>query len=91
MAAHEEPGTRPSAFGFLANLSSPPVSHPSLTPEIKRYLAQFSKGFKGHLQDGTDCRVSFMQSDGSLVDFRHFSGLKAILCEFGWFLNRAGS
>ncbi|ORY61052.1 Hydantoinase B/oxoprolinase-domain-containing protein [Leucosporidium creatinivorum] len=50
-----------------------------LTPEIKRYLAQFSKGFKGHLQDDSGCRVSFMQSDGSLVDFRHFSGLKAIL------------
>ncbi len=49
-----------------------------LTPEIKRYLANFSKGFVGQLQD-TACRVSFMQSDGSLVDFRHFSGLKAIL------------
>ncbi|GAA5897741.1 hypothetical protein JCM5296_000868 [Sporobolomyces johnsonii] len=49
-----------------------------LTPEIKRYLAGFAKGFKGHLEDGS-CDVQFMKSDGSLVDFRHFSGLNAIL------------
>lgn len=49
-----------------------------LTPEIRRYLSQFSKGFVGHLEDET-CQVSFMQSDGSLVDHRHFSGLRAIL------------
>lgn len=52
----------------------------SLTPEIKRYLANFAKGFVGGLQTDTGCRVSFMQSDGSLVDFRSFSGLRAILC-----------
>ena len=49
-----------------------------LTPEIRRYLSQFAKGFVGHLEDET-CQVSFMQSDGSLVDHRHFSGLRAIL------------
>ncbi|GAA5937129.1 hypothetical protein JCM10213_007143 [Rhodosporidiobolus nylandii] len=49
-----------------------------LTPEIKKYLAGFAKGFKGHLQEG-DCQVQFMKSDGSLVDYRRFSGLNAIL------------
>lgn len=49
-----------------------------LTPEIRRYLSQFAKGFVGHLEDET-CQVSFMQSDGSLCDHRHFSGLRAIL------------
>ncbi|RSH93770.1 hypothetical protein EHS25_006418 [Saitozyma podzolica] len=54
-----------------------------LTPEVRRYLDGFAEGFKGKLQQnggsGTGCRVSFMQSDGSLCDFRKFSGLKAIL------------
>ncbi|KAI5479281.1 5-oxoprolinase (ATP-hydrolyzing) [Pseudohyphozyma bogoriensis] len=50
-----------------------------LTPEIRKYLANFAKGFKGELKEDNGCRVSFMQSDGSLVDFRQFSGLKAIL------------
>jgi 5-oxoprolinase (ATP-hydrolysing) len=40
-----------------------------LTPEVRRYLTGFAKGFKGHLQDGA-CEVSFMKSDGSLVDYR---------------------
>jgi 5-oxoprolinase (ATP-hydrolysing) len=57
-----------------------------LTPEVRRYLDGFAEGFKGKLQQnggsGTGCRVSFMQSDGSLCDFRKFSGLKAILCEW---------
>lgn len=50
-----------------------------LTPEIKRYIAGFAQGFVGGFQDDKGTRVAFMQSDGSLVDFRHFSGLKAIL------------
>ncbi|GAA6048754.1 hypothetical protein JCM3770_003943 [Rhodotorula araucariae] len=49
-----------------------------LTPQVKAYLDGFAKGFKGHLKDGkTD--VQFMKSDGSLVDYRRFSGLNAIL------------
>ena len=51
-----------------------------LTPEVKRYLNGFAKGFEGRLED-SQCRVSFMQSDGALADFRKFSGLRAILCE----------
>lgn len=50
-----------------------------LTPEIKRYLHQFAQGFVGKLQHDTGCQISFMQSDGALVDFRNFSGLRAIL------------
>lgn len=51
-----------------------------LTPETNRYLATFSKGFKGQLAEDDGCQVSFMQSDGALVDIKNFSGLRAILC-----------
>ncbi|CAH0054766.1 unnamed protein product [Clonostachys solani] len=47
-----------------------------LTPEIKRYISNFRKGFKGNLEGA---RVQFMQSDGGLVDISAFSGLRAIL------------
>lgn len=48
-----------------------------LTPEIKRYLEGFKKGFEGaHLDD---VRCEFMQSDGGLVRHDHFNGLKGIL------------
>ncbi|KAH8666815.1 5-oxoprolinase [Xylariales sp. PMI_506] len=48
-----------------------------LTPETKKYLEGFMKGFK----EGSDShtRIEFMQSDGGLVDYRKFSGLRAIL------------
>jgi 5-oxoprolinase (ATP-hydrolysing) len=49
-----------------------------LTPVIKAYIDSISANFKGGLgAKGTRCE--FMQSDGGLVDFRNFSGLKAIL------------
>jgi len=58
-----------------------------LTPEIRKYIAGFQKGFEGGL--GTEsvkteagakgARCEFMQSDGGLVDVDKFSGLKAIL------------
>ncbi|KKY20779.1 putative 5-oxoprolinase (atp-hydrolysing) [Phaeomoniella chlamydospora] len=48
-----------------------------LTPEIKRYLQGFQKGFEeGHLDDVC---CEFMQSDGGLVRYDRFSGLKGIL------------
>ncbi|XXG95768.1 hypothetical protein Hte_002039 [Hypoxylon texense] len=47
-----------------------------LTPEIKRYVSNFRRGFKDGLE-GTRCQ--FMQSDGGLVDVERFSGLRAIL------------
>lgn len=50
-----------------------------LTPVIKSYIDSISANFEGGLHGSHGCRVEFMQSDGGLVDFRKFSGLKAIL------------
>ncbi|RDW85270.1 hypothetical protein BP6252_02860 [Coleophoma cylindrospora] len=50
-----------------------------LTPVIKSYIDSISENFQGGLAGSHGCRVEFMQSDGGLVDFRKFSGLKAIL------------
>lgn len=68
-----------SKIGFIARGQSA-TADAYLTPEVRRYLNGFSKGFKGRLEDA-DCRVSFMQSDGALADFRQFAGLRAILCK----------
>ncbi|OIW31501.1 hypothetical protein CONLIGDRAFT_227419 [Coniochaeta ligniaria NRRL 30616] len=50
-----------------------------LTPVIKSYVDAISANFEGGLAGAHGCRVEFMQSDGGLVDFRQFSGLRAIL------------
>ena len=50
-----------------------------LTPVIKTYIDSLSTSFEGGLAGQHACRFEFMQSDGGLVDFRNFSGLKAIL------------
>ncbi|CEO59659.1 Putative 5-oxo-L-prolinase [Penicillium brasilianum] len=50
-----------------------------LTPVIKTYIDSISASFEGGLESQQECRFEFMQSDGGLVDFRKFSGLKAIL------------
>lgn len=50
-----------------------------LTPVIKSYIDSISSSFEGGLANQQTCRFEFMQSDGGLVDFRNFSGLKAIL------------
>ena len=50
-----------------------------LTPVIRKYIDSISSSFRGGLGGGHTCRFEFMQSDGGLVDFRKFSGLKAIL------------
>ncbi|KAJ5884648.1 hypothetical protein N7495_009158 [Penicillium taxi] len=50
-----------------------------LTPIIKTYINSISSSFEGGLESQNECRFEFMQSDGGLVDFRKFSGLKAIL------------
>ncbi|KAI0888127.1 Hydantoinase B/oxoprolinase-domain-containing protein [Annulohypoxylon maeteangense] len=47
-----------------------------LTPEIKRYISNFRRGFEDGLES---TRCQFMQSDGGLVDVERFSGLRAIL------------
>lgn len=48
-----------------------------LTPEIKKYLNGFAAGFEGGNLDGVRC--DFMQSDGGLVSYDRFSGLRGIL------------
>jgi 5-oxoprolinase (ATP-hydrolysing) len=58
-----------------------------LTPEIRRYIDGFTKGFEGGLgsesvkyaRGSKSARCEFMQSDGGLVDVAKFSGLRAIL------------
>ncbi|OAK99073.1 hypothetical protein IQ06DRAFT_337497 [Phaeosphaeriaceae sp. SRC1lsM3a] len=49
-----------------------------LTPVIKEYINSISANFHGGLASQST-RCEFMQSDGGLVDFRKFSGLKAVL------------
>ncbi|GLA19998.1 hypothetical protein AnigIFM62618_008124 [Aspergillus niger] len=49
-----------------------------LTPVIQRYIQGFRSGFQDKLQS-SDTRCEFMQSDGGLVNFQKFSGLRAIL------------
>lgn len=66
-------------IGFIARGQST-TADAYLTPEVKQYLQGFVKGFKNRLE-GSQCKVSFMQSDGALADFKSFSGLRAILCE----------
>lgn len=48
-----------------------------LTPEVKKYINNFIKGFKTGFQEYTRCE--FMQSDGGLVSYDKFNGLRAIL------------
>ncbi|CAI6088235.1 unnamed protein product [Clonostachys chloroleuca] len=48
-----------------------------LTPVTNEYIRSFASGFAGGNLDGLRCQ--FMQSDGGLVDFRAFSGMKGIL------------
>lgn len=58
-----------------------------LTPEIKKYISGFQKGFEGGLgsesvkkeRGNKGVRCEFMQSDGGLVDVDKFNGLRGIL------------
>ncbi|ORY81529.1 5-oxoprolinase [Protomyces lactucae-debilis] len=49
-----------------------------LSPKIKGYLTAFGQSFKGGLSQSRTT-FEFMQSDGGMVNFDRFSGLKAIL------------
>lgn len=49
-----------------------------LTPVIKDYISSIESNFSGGFSSDKT-RIEFMQSDGGLVDYRNFSGLKAIL------------
>lgn len=50
-----------------------------LTPLTKEYIEGFRQGFVGNLEAANGARCQFMQSDGGLVGWQSFSGLKAIL------------
>ncbi|KAJ5998315.1 hypothetical protein N7451_006125 [Penicillium sp. IBT 35674x] len=63
----------------LVNRGMSAAADAYLTPVIKTYIDSISSSFEGGLESQQDCRFEFMQSDGGLVDFRKFSGLKAIL------------
>lgn len=49
-----------------------------LTPVIKEYISSIESNFSGGFSS-QDTRIEFMQSDGGLIDYRKFSGLRAIL------------
>lgn len=49
-----------------------------LTPIIQEYISSIESNFAGGF-GSKRTRIEFMQSDGGLVDYRKFSGLKAIL------------
>ncbi|KAK7413372.1 hypothetical protein QQX98_007749 [Neonectria punicea] len=78
-------------MGFSATLSSEvqpminvvprgmsAVADAYLTPIIRQYIDSISANFNGGFSLAAT-RIEFMQSDGGLVDYRKFSGLKAIL------------
>ncbi|RSL84839.1 hypothetical protein CEP52_016327 [Fusarium oligoseptatum] len=48
-----------------------------LTPETNKYIAGFAAGFEDGNLEGLRCE--FMQSDGGLVNYKSFSGMKGIL------------
>ncbi|KKA31010.1 hypothetical protein TD95_005127 [Thielaviopsis punctulata] len=54
------------------------VADAYLTPIIKDYIDRISNNFVGGL-GSAGSRCEFMQSDGGLVDFRQFGGLRSVL------------
>jgi hypothetical protein len=51
-----------------------------LSPVVQKYIEGFRSGFLGKLEDTTrGARCEFMQSDGGLVGWQRFNGLRAIL------------
>jgi len=51
-----------------------------LSPVVQKYIDGFRSGFVGKLEDTTyGARCEFMQSDGGLVSWQRFNGLRAIL------------
>lgn len=90
--AHENlVGNLAIAMGFSVSLSSAlqpmikavprgmsATADAYLTPVIKQYISSISENFRGGL-GAQNTRCEFMQSDGGLVDFRRFGGLKGIL------------
>ncbi|KAF2151516.1 putative 5-oxoprolinase [Myriangium duriaei CBS 260.36] len=62
----------------LTSRGSSATADAYLTSIVKRYVEGFRAGFEDKLQSA-HARCEFMQSDGGLVNFESFSGLKAIL------------
>lgn len=51
-----------------------------LSPVVQKYINGFRSGFVGKLEDSSrGARCEFMQSDGGLVAWQRFNGLRAIL------------
>ncbi len=51
-----------------------------LSPVVHKYVDSFRSGFVGKLENFTEgARCEFMQSDGGLVGWQRFNGLRAIL------------
>ncbi|RDW85320.1 putative hydantoinase oxoprolinase protein [Coleophoma cylindrospora] len=51
-----------------------------LSPITQEYLASFAKGFQGEFKDAQNLnKLLLSQSDGGLVSFQKFTGLRAIL------------
>jgi 5-oxoprolinase (ATP-hydrolysing) len=51
-----------------------------LSPVVEKYIEGFRAGFIGKLEDSEQgARCEFMQSDGGLVGWQRFNGLRAIL------------
>ncbi|KAG9243173.1 Hydantoinase B/oxoprolinase-domain-containing protein [Calycina marina] len=51
-----------------------------LSPVVQKYINGFRSGFVGKLEDTTQgARCEFIQSDGGLVGWQRFNGLRAIL------------
>ena len=55
------------------------VTDAYLSPITQRYLDHFQKGFKGGLSGENAHKLLISQSDGGLVNFAGFTGLKGIL------------
>lgn len=50
-----------------------------LSPIVERYIQSIDSNFLGGLENSQGARFEFMQSDGGLVDYRNFGGLKGLL------------
>lgn len=61
----------------LVNRAHSTTADAYLTPVTREYIDGFLQGFKLGSENHT--RIEFMQSDGGLVSFDKFSGLRAIL------------
>ncbi|KAH9897192.1 Hydantoinase B/oxoprolinase-domain-containing protein [Xylariomycetidae sp. FL2044] len=73
LSSHISPMIKAVSRGYSATADA------YLTPLTRAYVDGFRKGFVGDLEDGNGARCEFMQSDGGLVGWQGFSGLRAIL------------